>query len=519
MGHDTAGQPETLILQLAQGFDALREQYSILHARCRSLEDKLNAVRKQMKRQHESVIADYAPDSVQSVLRSALDKATAPTEKPPLTSEAWRFSSLDNVDTGSGSHARVIQAAEEAASVLRSRITTSTSGAKIHSAPSADKIEPPPMPSISESPLEQDFTTAGKPSNLGCPFTSMSGRRLSSHAASIVSRYRPNSTPLSSVSRAPSRISGRLHAKGPLNIPDPMLAETCALEKMTSPTIAASANEPAQNANVCPIRFLDQHSPEEVAAYFEQHKHELPRSHAVCVQRYQSNEESIRKLDAKYGNLVSMIQGLGAKHQRMLPEQPEDEPAPEEKEGRDRVGTWAKAVSAVAVNGTVDPEATEQEDHERQGRQQQFERPLRDVRLGESPSRPWGIPVPARAERVPSAVSSASAEIADAQALEVKKPVRTEKPRDRPEGRCPFSFGNAPMPDDHPQAEKETPDPKTSTADPEPVIVKPSTAHPDAVPTNVKQQPQMLFTGPVFIGYPVEQALELLEQSRLHAKT
>ena len=58
------------------------------------------------------------------------------------------------------------------------------------------------------------------------------------------------------------------------------------------------------DVGVCPIRFLDQHSPEEVATYFEKHKHELPRSHEVCVRRYQKNEEQIRKLDAKYGSPV-----------------------------------------------------------------------------------------------------------------------------------------------------------------------------------------------------------------------
>ena len=43
------------------------------------------------------------------------------------------------------------------------------------------------------------------------------------------------------------------------------------------------------------------------------------------MRRYQSNEEQIRQLDAKYGNLVSMIQGLGAKHKEMLPEEPGEE--------------------------------------------------------------------------------------------------------------------------------------------------------------------------------------------------
>jgi hypothetical protein len=85
------------------------------------------------------------------------------------------------------------------------------------------------------------------------------------------------------------------------------------------PSVAASGS-----AAVCPIRFLDQHDPEEVAQYFEKHKHELPRSHEVCITRFQSNQDSIEQLDRKYGNLVNMIQGLGQKHQAWLPEEPED---------------------------------------------------------------------------------------------------------------------------------------------------------------------------------------------------
>jgi len=59
---------------------------------------------------------------------------------------------------------------------------------------------------------------------------------------------------------------------------------------------------------------MDQHSPEEIAKYFENHKHEIPRSHAICVNRFQRNGESMRQIDEKYGNLVNMIQGLGQKH-------------------------------------------------------------------------------------------------------------------------------------------------------------------------------------------------------------
>src|SRR5205823_4094050 len=95
--------------------------------------------------------------------------------------------------------------------------------------------------------------------------------------------------------------------------------------------------------------------------------------------------------DAKYGNLVSMIQGLGAMHQPLLPL---EEEVNENAEGKDdcsdeRVQNWAKAVSAV--DGGPDSLPGGEADVERQSH---FDRPLKEIRVGESPSRPWGISVP-----------------------------------------------------------------------------------------------------------------------------
>ena len=59
---------------------------------------------------------------------------------------------------------------------------------------------------------------------------------------------------------------------------------------------------------------------------------------------------------------------------------------------------WSQALSTAAQDGDAKEIGVEQAvdtDAER-GRQQQFARPLRDIRVGESPSRPWGITVPAR---------------------------------------------------------------------------------------------------------------------------
>ena len=177
-----------------------------------------------------------------------------------------------------------------------------------------------------------------------------------------------------------------------------------------SPTPSA-ASGPA-----CPIRFLDQHSPEDVARYFEEHKHELPRSHELCVKRFQANSESIRELDAKYGNLVAMIQGLGQKHQPMLFNNPTTEDAilEDTEDGKDsgRIQDWAKTVEddvQVELNATED-------------RESHFERPLKDVRVGESPSRPWGVPIPAKY----------------LDGLNDGHNTSQHKSNEQPQGKCPF---------------------------------------------------------------------------------
>lgn len=138
----------------------------------------------------------------------------------------------------------------------------------------------------------------------------------------------------------------------------------------------------------CPIRFLDHHSPEEMAKYFEEHKREIPRSHEVCIKRYQTNSDSIRKLDAKYGSLVGMIQGLGAKHQPFLPDTEEEvHLIGQTEKDVDTVEHWA---SQIGGNGVEGPALSDPNGH----RQSRFDRPLKEIRVGESPSRPWGISVP-----------------------------------------------------------------------------------------------------------------------------
>ena len=150
------------------------------------------------------------------------------------------------------------------------------------------------------------------------------------------------------------------------------------------------------SASKCPIRLLDERSPEEIAEYFETHKHEIPRSHEVCVKRYQSNEQSIRQLDAKYGSLVNMLQGLGMKHQPWLPAQ-EDEKGFAEMDAKSakKVEQWAGNVpETLDIGNTASENLPKSSGVDAEEREGHFDRLLKEIRVGESPSRPWGIQVP-----------------------------------------------------------------------------------------------------------------------------
>lgn len=358
------------------------------------------------------------------------------------------------------------------------------------------------------SPLEKDFTIAGTPSKLGCPFASGSGRGS------------PLATPRSSTSRLSLR--GR-RSKRP-SFTDPIRAEICGNDVASAdPSVAASGS-----AAVCPIRFLDQHDPEEVAKYFEKHKHELPRSHEVCITRFQSNQESIEQLDRKYGNLVNMIQGLGQKHQAWLPEEPEDaiEEEPEVEMTPDgkadaKVEKWAKAVSASLHDETAEEELAEHGADET--RTAHFDRPMKEVRVGESPSRPWGIVIPPKYTDVDSSSSVGSAPTASP-----PMPFKMDREIDetpQESGKCPFGHRAVretpkqltphPAAQPHPQLEPTTPRVRPSQPQPQP---QPQAQEQGSkISESQKVIPQMVFNGPVFLGYPPDQLITLLQNSNLGA--
>jgi hypothetical protein len=293
---------------------------------------------------------------------------------------------------------------------------------------------------------------------------------------------------------------------------------------------AAPSVQGSSTDKVCPIRFLDQHSPEEVAAYFELHKHELPRSHEICVKRYQSNEEQIRELDAKYGNIVSMIQGLGQKHVSLLPENlgddhhdAEQDLDDDERASNEKIRKWASTV----YTGPDAPEEREGEEIEDE-RLPRFDRPLRDVRLGESPSRPWGIQVPIDVQDRANSVSPSVAAVAEPQVAQPPLETQSEKPK----GRCPFGFDQQKPPEQEKEAKvvsepvaKPAQEQVVANAEAKPTFIRQAQFEASAE-KRVADQPvfikteaggqknetaQMMFTGPVFIGYSVQEAMTVLQ--------
>ncbi|KAK0335910.1 hypothetical protein LTR91_016212 [Friedmanniomyces endolithicus] len=542
-----------LVEQLAAGFEALQEEYQKLFGQHQSLERKLATAREQYNELAKLCGTGAIATPPLSLSSSPNLPKHDPTERGNVTVIIESRNNSDSHDA-----ANLVKSGMEAAHLLRQTQRTNTSeGVRIWSGPAADRQEAacPFMPSISESPLEQDFTIEGRRSQLGCPFASMANKKLSSHAASVLSRYNTRdsiagvpSTPLSSVSRVNGKDSMSRRSSRRTSFADPIKAEICGLSdhqqhrealvvEQAAPKYHIAAVEEAEKG-VCPIRFMDQHSPEEVATYFEKHKHELPRSHEVCVRRYQSNEEQIRELDAKYGNLVSMIQGLGAKHKELLPHEPAENIDEEEendeqmdKKGLDRVRTWARSVSGQAggSNDIAVPDGFGDEDD----RRSHFDRPLRDIRVGESPSRPWGISVPAKYLEAAAAGSETSGRPAHpvpaaSRGVELQSTmVGRETKEAAPTAQCPFSAaaattlaqpdpiatGHAPRGpilkhDRHPAQPSMS---KQQQSQHQPTFVAPPPA--GKLQLKDEQQPRMLFTGPVFIGYAAEDAARILRDS------
>ena len=310
--------------------------------------------------------------------------------------------------------------------------------------------------------------------NRKCPFASTFGSMPTGHPSPPqpdVATHHPDSLP------TPPDIRPDMVQSPPDSKRKSVDFASPAATKRWSAVLSSPPPSATGSASKCPIRFLDHYSPEEVAEYFRNHKHEIPRSHEVCVKRYQNNAESIRQLDAKYGNLVNMIQGLGAKHQPLLPMKEVDAEDPD-LEGKSilKMKKWAEGIDDALTGEALDPEEASNArqvpgnhdrgaDDQSNPREGHFQRPLKDVRLGESPSRPWGIPVP----------------IGDDGLLDTQ----------------PAAEGRASQTSLLQELARST-GPDVGVGEPPPTAKK-------------EDQPRMVFTGPVFIGYGPEQAAALLK--------
>jgi len=189
-----------------------------------------------------------------------------------------------------------------------------------------------------------------------------------------------------------------------------------------------------------------------------------------------------------------------------------------------RVQNWAKAVSVSLENNVDEPQTAPVEDDD--DRLSHFDRPLKDVRVGESPSRPWGITVPERYAAESGAMSTRS----DPTASPLETPMVAE-PGSPAKGKCPFDHKNMkfdaapPQPalreeaPTQPQAQPQAPG-QSPPRDQPPPASQPEQRPPCTHPTgfaeeSVPSKPggvQMVFNGPVFLGYGMEQALALLQQ-------
>lgn len=499
--HDHTAQ---LAKQLAQGFAALSCEYQALVDQHRQLKCKFSW----LKQQYFELSRCSTPS--QDYFTFLQDLENVGRELPSSC-----INIVDNLanreDMDSKSQATMIRKAQTALLQVHAM-------SKEHDSSNWNRLSADNSTAISEThkdtanaSLEKDFTIPAMPSKLECPFA-FRGAPSS-----------PLATPCSSMSR-PTPSGRRLHRA---SFNDPIRAEICGNDF----TSGASSIPASGSAAVCPIRFMNEHDPEEVAKYFEKHKHELPRSHEVCITRFQKNVKSIEMLDRKYGNLVSMIQGLGQKHQAWLPHEPEDamdehlEGSSEDRaEARidSHVRKWATTVSA-SLQATVLPQEQSglQGHNSEETRIPHFDRHLKEVRVGESPSRPWGIAIPAKYTNADSSSSVGSIPTASPHLPVMSGQTANTNPQK--DNECSFDHRattakisvppvtTMPLPFQSPKDVPKQPPPR----EPPQLLRVHNSRDEDKGITNVV--PQLAFNGPVFLGYPPEQLVLLLQSSNIQS--
>lgn len=221
-----------------------------------------------------------------------------------------------------------------------------------------------------------------------------------------------------------------------------------------------------------------------------------------------------------------MVEGLSRIHQPMLPERDTRPQSEVERTSNERVESWAQTVSATAAD---DPDRTTLEHDEDEDRQSHFDRPLKEVRVGESPSRPWGISVPIfdNPAGVDGLERPESPPPAPVQIPSSLSPPPQETPVKK-SGKCPFDHtkltglmnGSSPLKREDKSSIRLNDIPassQTSIPAHEPPFIASNPQQPtfiNAAEIERRRQdskPQMLFTGPVFVGYPIEDAIRFMQ--------
>ncbi|EEP77249.1 predicted protein [Uncinocarpus reesii 1704] len=472
------GQESRQFLALAKGFNALLEaakqltrQEQLLRSRLQSAHDEYLRFSSQLAETSttQQAEAQELPSEQDAMGRQGENGGADTTEWVQGIEGAGYLSRLD---------AQAVMEASEIAKAVAERHCQQDESHKSSRCPFA-KLD-------SGGPMEKDFTTVGTKGNLHCPFA-----KSNEHASA---------GGLATVNEESEKCGNDL---------DPIKAE---FHPDAPPCVTGSTRSATSR---CPIRYLNAHTPEEIAEFFQKHKHEIPRSHSICIQRYQKDPQNLRQLDEKYGDVVNMVKGLGVYHQPYLPSSPlPEEEQKHETEAAERVERWAEDVSNKSPNAGVPPSNIIEDDIEIRGNH--FERSLRDVRVGESPSRPWGIHVPIAQETAQSVVASLPVPAAMSNWSEVKESVEPSHPIPTPlgnEGESPSGNGRCPF-GHHAAKESESsqpvqPDQPFNEARPN--ITDTSHAGiPDSSPRS--PQPRIVFNGPVIFGYSGESVALFLEK-------
>jgi len=179
---------------------------------------------------------------------------------------------------------------------------------------------------------------------------------------------------------------------------------------------------------------------------------------------------------------------------------------------KEKVERWATDCTESVKAGVEQGNSPDDISHPRSGH---FDRPLTDVRVGESPSRPWGIHVPYTEGLALSSNSYASVNLAPVTSAPQSQS-SASPPSDPP--KAPQQSAQFPSGQGLPNAESmvnslrasfklDGHDPQTGGN--EPTQPKMSTEKPP--PNNSCASPSFVINGPILIGYTAEQAAALLQ--------